>query len=239
MRRLIRWVSLLFLILVTCSEAVVSENLTTSSSSCESCNSLTFSHTVTSGCTNALIIVSAVVTQGATVSSSTYAAAALTLKLAQDSIETWYKVAPVVGSAQNVVITPNTPGVDIIGAATSFCGVDQATPTGTTVYNSSAAQGTPLSTTATVPANGMAIGHMFLYDSTAAATTATVSGGTQRWNIGLSVFDVIGVGQTRSTTGAMDYAFNGGASVKWGSIITPINAAALAGTSIPRMVVFP
>lgn len=226
---------LVWLWLVASVSAAVSYD-TTSSSSCAGCNSLTItSHTVTCGTSNALMIVSIITSGEEQISAVTYNGLALTLKDASLGHETWFRIAPTTGSAQNIVITPTNTGVEMLAAATSFCGVDQTTPLGTVTINSGSTDGSPLTTTATVPTNGMALSNFFLYDSGGLATTVTVSGGTQRWQLKQPAYSLIHVGQTRTTTGSMGYAFNGGNGVQWRSVIMPINEAVAAPASPASM----
>ena len=108
----------------------------TSSASTAAADSLTWSQTVNSGSNGLLVVEVALNNSGTTVSSVTYGGTSLTylasVTQVQMDTEIWYLVAPTVGTA-NVVVTTTGGSPEITAGATSFIGVNQATPFGAPV----------------------------------------------------------------------------------------------------------
>ena len=110
--------------------------------------------------------------------------------------------------------------------AQAFCGVDQATPLGTSVTVASASE-TALSLSVTVPANGMAMGAAFV--TTGGRNLAPQSGATEEWEANDSCCSS-GAGTTRTTTGDCGVTWDGAAQPA-GLICTPINPVAAAAAT--------
>lgn len=100
-------------------------------------NSVTLALPVTPGYANRVVVVGVSLDAGHTVTSVTYAGAALTFIGAQNDpnpktrVELWYRVAPQTGTNNVVVTFSGTTNDDVVVGASSWRGVHQATPLGT------------------------------------------------------------------------------------------------------------
>src|SRR5688572_3153516 len=177
MRRII--VSLLFLFYATLAHGEVTLDGTASTTTASGVDEVTFAHT-TAGSNRLLIVCVGHLGTDVAVTGIVYAGIAMTL--VEDefvatgiSLYCYQLVAPSTGS-NNVVISLDGNGLDIVTGAISFNGVHQTVPVGTAATSNE--EGTPTSTDVTVSANGMAVD--FLVMATTEETITVGAGQTER-----------------------------------------------------------
>lgn len=203
-----------------------------------SVGSLTFSHTVGAGGVDRLLIVSVSI-DNRTVSGVTYGGVAMTsvgsVQNGAQISHMWRLIAPATG-ANNVVVTMSGGGVDIIAVATSYTGVNQATPLGTP------ATATGSSVTASV-AVASATGEIVVDSVSSNLGTLTVGAlQTQRGN-GVGG-DNQGGSSTEPGDASVTMSWTIGSSSAWASVGVSIKPVAVSttlatGTDPPATTVAP
>ena len=117
-------------------------------------------------------------------------------------VEIWYLVAPTTGT-HDVVISQSGAN-DVVGGATSWTGVDQATPFGPTAV----ADGTASPATVDVTSASSEV-VVDVVGARNAATLTVGAGQTQRWNLGAGVIDGGGSSEPGAATVAMSWTLMG------------------------------
>ncbi len=220
----------------------VTSNGTVTSTANTNATSLTWAHTVNSGVNRALFVEIAIDNLGANVNSVTYGGVALTQVGRQGgnhAVEIWRLVNPTVGTANVVVsLSGNTA---VAAGASTFNGVNQATPTGTFVGNSGS--GVPIilfpvtgSVTVASAPGDLVIDAQYWSDSSA---NPVGSGQTSQWT--QSSFWASALGSSSTEPGAASVVMSGNDSalislgVQWEIGAVSIKAA----TTTPGITITP
>lgn len=183
----------------------------------------TFSHTVASGQSNQILLVT--VDAGATVSSVTYNGVALTqlgskTVSGSEALSLWYLLAPAQG-AHNVVITCAS-STFIIGASTSYYNVAQTGTFGTLASN--AGSGTSSTNTVTTTSSTQRV--IDGVNNTAASTDTPTASQTKReqpTSSGVAVGDIAATGSNMTLT----WSFS---SSNWAQLSVAMNPATSTAT---------
>lgn len=211
---------------------------------------VTWSHTVSGA--NTLLICTAHVSSGGAVTATTgftFNGNNMLFKAKRDNgagtpteyTEIWYQIAPAAGT-HTVSLSLNAGANNVVGGCTSFTGVDQTTPLGTAVSNSSdgGIEATPWAIT--VPTNGMGYGVVTLGGSTAACPSATpnssgMSAGYDACVGGSANYNATGASATRTTTGNFSWIQEPGAYASAVAVpISPSVGGGGGGTRKPKIV---
>lgn len=222
-----RWLWLLCL-MPSLSWAVVTFD-TTTTGNCMGCTTLNVAHT--NACVSAPLMLVSIFDISSQVSGMAFHGDALTDLggITFGTEKQWSLVNPDSGGEFDLVVTA-ADVTDLQVAVTTLCGVDQVTPTGSLVANDETTTSDPFVTSSvTVPTNGLSLNAAYVCDFTNNATAVTSSGGTERANTLLDYGNgkCWHVVQTRGTTGTFTYSFNGGAITPFVAAVgVPINPAA-------------
>ena len=186
-------------------------------------NTLTFSHTVGAGGTNRLLTVG-VSFDNRAVTGVTYAGTAMTnigtAANAPASASLWRLTAPATG-ANDVAITMNGGGVNIVGCAISLTGVDQTTPVGTGATATGATS--PATVNVSSATDEMVVDIVGVENQTATAG----AGQTDRCN---ALADINrGAGSTEAGAGTVTMSWTLGADAAWAIVGVSAKVAAAGG----------
>jgi uncharacterized delta-60 repeat protein len=189
----------------------VTSNGTVTSAANINTTSLTWAHTVNAGVNRALFVEISIDNLGANVNSVTYGGVAMTQVGRQGgnhAVEIWTLVNPTVGTANVVVsLSGNTA---VAAGASTFNGVNQATPTGAFVGNSGTTFLLNLSGSVTVASapGDVVIDAQFWTDTLANPVGA---GQTSQWSSSSLLSSALGSSSTES--GAANVTMSGSASL--------------------------
>jgi hypothetical protein len=186
-------------------------------------NNFSFSYTCSSGADRLLI---AACDKSSTISSATYAGAALNTEGSFATVSLRTKTAPATG-ANTLTFNVSSYAAQSIVWAADFTGVDGTTPVGTLTTNSGTSTA-PATTSITCPANGAIYGLEISGYAAGSAPTAgsgTTLAGTYRNGADGKTY----AGGYRLTTGAVTFASG---NTAWSAIGIPINPVAGAGADI-------
>src|SRR5436190_3472693 len=197
---------------------------TTTDSGTAGATSLTWSHTVASG-TDRLLVVSGAASSGTGVTSVTYGCQALTLLDSATSggggaakSQLWYLVAPAQGTA-NVVVNVNQ-SASFGASATTFFGVDQTQPFGTTA--TAIGVGTTISgATVTSAAGELVVDSVVILNRSPLASGA---GQTQLFGLGGAGGALASSTEPGAASVTMSWTGSGSGSgtVEWALVAAPI-----------------
>ncbi len=191
---------------------------TTSSATGDRVTSLSWSHTVTSGYANRLLVIGISVDADHGATGVTYSGNALTFLGGRTDggdrarVELWYLIAPPTGTADVVVSFASATDDDVVAGATSWRAIHQSTPFGTAVF----ASGDSGTASATVSS---AAGEIVVDVVSADATSVSAgSGQTEHWSQNPNKVGGGGSSEAGATSVTMSWSVSGGADWAIGAV---------------------
>jgi len=197
---------------------------TTSSATGDRVDTLTWSHTVTAGYANRLLVVGISVDADHNATGVTYDGNALAFLGGQTDgpnksrVELWYLVAPPTGTADVEVSFADAIDDAVVAGATSWRAIHQSTPFGTAVF----ASGDSATASATVSS---ATSEIVVDVVSADATSVSVGGGqSEHWNANPDKIGGGGSSEAGAASVTMSWAVSGGADWAIGAVpLKPAN----------------